>query len=251
MSLPKRIVGTGTKSCFQNRVPCTQTSSAEFCGISIERDDLIFTVGSGVTICELQSALLAAGLWLPMPDPAEYGILVAGFPGTVGGLIASNLPHGLSHQFGGPSSWLLHCEVEFDGEGAVSGAKVVKSVAGYDVHKLFIGSWGKLGMIRIATFRAWPIGAKTQCESQILSSTVPESIWIARTLQTEFESYKEKSTGLLAYDQPSSTLWLAAEPELPKEGWVLGPCGSLWSDNLHPELTRRIKQRFDPVDQWV
>jgi glycolate oxidase FAD binding subunit len=57
-----------------------------------------------------------------------------------------------------------------DGTIARSGGKVVKNVAGYDLPKLFTGSFGTLGIITQATFRLHPLPATSrtvtfQCSS--------------------------------------------------------------------------------------
>src|SRR5205823_3212458 len=49
-----------------------------------------------------------------------------------------------------------------DGTLARSGGKVVKNVAGYDLPKLFIGSFGTLGVITEATFRLYPTARASQ-----------------------------------------------------------------------------------------
>jgi glycolate oxidase FAD binding subunit len=43
-----------------------------------------------------------------------------------------------------------------DGTAAKAGGKVVKNVAGYDLMRLFTGSWGSLGLITELTLRTFP-----------------------------------------------------------------------------------------------
>ena len=47
--------------------------------------------------------------------------------------------------------------IEPDGEIIHSGGKVVKNVAGYDLHRLYIGSFGTLGPIATITFKLRPL----------------------------------------------------------------------------------------------
>ena len=46
-----------------------------------------------------------------------------------------------------------------DGTVAKSGGKVVKNVAGYDLHKLMTGGFGTLGVIAEVNFRLHPVEA--------------------------------------------------------------------------------------------
>ena len=114
-------------------------------------EDLTFTVKAGTTIGEVQGQLgthrqrLALDpLW---PDRA-----------TVGGVIAANDSGPLRLRFGGVRDLVLGVTIVLaNGTLARSGGKVVKNVAGYDLPKLMVGSYGTLGVITEATFRAHPI----------------------------------------------------------------------------------------------
>jgi glycolate oxidase FAD binding subunit len=80
--------------------------------------------------------------------------------GTVGGVLATNSAGPLRFRFGAPRDLLIGITVvRPDGVVARSGGKVVKNVAGYDLGKLFAGSYGTLGLITEATFRLHPLPA--------------------------------------------------------------------------------------------
>jgi glycolate oxidase FAD binding subunit len=65
-----------------------------------------------------------------------------------------------------------------DGTVAKSGGKVVKNVAGYDLGKLFAGSFGTLGVIASCTFRLQPL-ARTR---RVVSIAVDDPSSIGRAL---------------------------------------------------------------------
>lgn len=100
----------------------------------LDAPDQTCSVDCGVGREELDEALAGAGLELPCPGG-----------GTLGGLFASDPVGAAVHGGGSPRSLLLGCEaVLADGTPFRSGARVVKSVAGFDVHKLLVGSRGRL-----------------------------------------------------------------------------------------------------------
>jgi glycolate oxidase FAD binding subunit len=112
--------------------------------------DLVVTVQAGTPLAGLQHHLAGARQWLALdpPEPAA----------TVGGVVATTAggPHRL--RFGTPRDLLIGITVVLaDGTVARSGGKVVKNVAGYDLGKLFTGSFGTLGVIAECTFRLHPV----------------------------------------------------------------------------------------------
>jgi glycolate oxidase FAD binding subunit len=116
--------------------------------ISHEAGDLVASVQAGVLLPDLAKLLEAAGQRLAL-DPATEG--------TIGGLIATNAAGPLRFRYGAPRDLLIGLTVvRADGTVAHSGGKVVKNVAGYDLGKLFSGSYGTLGLITEATFRLHP-----------------------------------------------------------------------------------------------
>jgi glycolate oxidase FAD binding subunit len=115
--------------------------------------DLVVQVQAGVALDDLAAVLAAKGQRLAL-DP--FG--AANGTGTVGGVLATNSAGPLRYRYGAPRDLLIGITViRPDGVIARSGGKVVKNVAGYDLGKLFAGSYGTLGLITEATFRLHPL----------------------------------------------------------------------------------------------
>jgi glycolate oxidase FAD binding subunit len=116
-----------------------------------EPGDLTVTVEAGVTVAALQAALRERGQWLSLdpPDPERA---------TVGGVIATNAAGPRRHLYGTARDLVIGATV-VTGEGAVvrGGGKVVKNVAGYDLPKLFVGSFGTLGVMVELTLKLRPL----------------------------------------------------------------------------------------------
>ncbi len=113
--------------------------------------DLTCTVQAGCTWDKLQSEL------------ARHGQMVALDPlwperATVGGIAAANDSGALRLRYGGLRDLVIGMTIVLaDGTIAKSGGKVVKNVAGYDLHKLLTGSFGTLGVITQVNFRLHPV----------------------------------------------------------------------------------------------
>jgi glycolate oxidase FAD binding subunit len=76
----------------------------------------------------------------------------------VGGIVACNDSGALRLKYGGLRDLIIGMTVVLaDGTVARSGGKVVKNVAGYDMHKLMTGSFGTLGVIVEVNFRLHPV----------------------------------------------------------------------------------------------
>jgi glycolate oxidase FAD binding subunit len=115
--------------------------------------DLVVSVQAGVRLDDLAEVLATADQRLAL-DPQDRGDNAGG---TIGGLIATGAAGPLRYRYGSPRDLLIGITiVRADGAIAKSGGKVVKNVAGYDLGKLFAGSYGTLGLITEATFRLHP-----------------------------------------------------------------------------------------------
>ncbi len=104
----------------------------------IDAADFTCEVGAGLSPARLDQTLAEHGLML--------GVLAAGAKdGTLGGMFQAREPSLLAGSAGLPrdqvlgARWLLP-----DGSEVPSGARVVKSVAGYDVTRLLLGAAGRL-----------------------------------------------------------------------------------------------------------
>jgi glycolate oxidase FAD binding subunit len=114
--------------------------------------DLVAKAEAGLSMDALGEKLAERGQRLALDVP---------LPGsTVGGTIASGAAGPLRTMYGTPRNLVIGITVvRADGQIARSGGKVVKNVAGYDLGRLFSGSYGTLGLIVEATFRLHPIPA--------------------------------------------------------------------------------------------
>jgi glycolate oxidase FAD binding subunit len=111
--------------------------------------DLVVTAQAGVALQALNHHVGQAGQWLAL-DPPEVGA-------SIGGIVATGASGPRRLLYGTPRDLLIGITVVLaDGTVARSGGKVVKNVAGYDLGKLFTGSFGTLGVIAECTFRLHP-----------------------------------------------------------------------------------------------
>jgi glycolate oxidase FAD binding subunit len=113
--------------------------------------DMTCTVEAGCTWAAMQAEL------------ARHGQMVALDPlwperATVGGIVAVSDSGALRLKYGGLRDLIIGMTVVLaDGTMARTGGKVVKNVAGYDLHKLMTGSFGTLGVIAEVHFRLHPL----------------------------------------------------------------------------------------------
>ena len=97
---------------------------------------------AGVPLARAQERFAEAGQMLALDPPDARRR-------TIGGVVATGDSGPLRHRYGAPRDLVLGMTVALpDGTVARAGGKVIKNVAGYDLAKLFAGSFGTLGRDR-------------------------------------------------------------------------------------------------------
>ncbi len=119
--------------------------------VDIDPIDRLCTVEPGIMNLALKHQLAEDGLWYP-PDPASMAFC------SIGGNIATNAGGLCCVKYGVTRDWVAGLEVVLaDGRVLNTGAKTIKSVAGYDLTSLFVGSEGTLGVVTRAILRICPL----------------------------------------------------------------------------------------------
>ncbi len=148
-----RVRGAGTKSYLGELAPTDLVIETGAMNGIVDHvpADLTITVAAGTPFGDVQRALAAHGQFLPLDPPH-------GEAATIGGVVAANSNGFGRARYGGVRDLLIGTVVALaDGTVAHGGGRVVKNVAGYDLNKLLIGSFGTLGVIAEATFKVLPL----------------------------------------------------------------------------------------------
>ena len=114
-------------------------------------EDLTAIVDAGCTWATMQQQLAGHGQYVAL-DPL--------WPtrATIGGIVAVNDSGALRLPYGSLRDLIIGMTIVLpDGTIAKTGGKVVKNVAGYDLHKLMTGAYGSLGVITQVNFRLHPL----------------------------------------------------------------------------------------------
>ncbi len=121
--------------------------------LAYEPRDLTISVEAGITYAELSRVLAPHGQMIPLdPSVPEQA--------TVGGIVASNSSGPRRRLFGTARDLVIGMTfATVEGKLIQSGGMVVKNVAGLDMAKLMIGSWGTLSAIASVNFKLTPIPA--------------------------------------------------------------------------------------------
>ena len=153
--------------------------------IELDQSNLTAEAEAGIAHAELQKELAKHGLYFPLePEDSEIA--------TIGGTLATSSSGPKRLLYGTARDLVLGVTaVTPTGEVVRAGIKTMKNVAGYDLCRLFLGSWGTLGVITRAILklsylpethstlllRFSSVGDAFQTVSEVLNSFLrPESI---------------------------------------------------------------------------
>ena len=119
--------------------------------LAYEPDDLFITAQAGIGLDLVSRCVLDGRQWLPLDPPGAMH-------GSLGATVSTGSAGPLQAGFGTPREHVLGVTlVTGDGRLLRLGGKVVKNVAGFDLLKLALGSWGTLGVITSVTTRLHPV----------------------------------------------------------------------------------------------
>lgn len=127
--------------------------------IKVSIEDRLAIVEPGVVYASLEKALAQYGFFFP-PDPAS------GKVSTLGGNVATNAGGVKGAKYGTTRDYVLALQVVLpDGRIMRTGSRAMKSVSGYDLTRLFVGSEGTLGVVTEITLKINPRPTATSTAS--------------------------------------------------------------------------------------
>jgi glycolate oxidase FAD binding subunit len=116
--------------------------------------DLTISVGAGITYSELSRVLAEHGQMIPLDPPFSDR---AAERATIGGVVAANTSGPRRRLYGSARDMVIGMTfATLEGKLVRTGGMVVKNVAGLDMGKLMIGSFGTLAAIATLNFRVYP-----------------------------------------------------------------------------------------------
>jgi glycolate dehydrogenase FAD-binding subunit len=138
--------------------------------------DLTISVQAGATISSVRAACAQNRQLLPIESFSDS---------TIGGALATASSGPLRVGFGGLRDFCIGVSfVTGEGLSGRGGGRVVKNVAGYDLMKLMIGSFGTLGVITSANFKLFPLAQQTLtcvCQFKTLGEAFRFRDWLLKS----------------------------------------------------------------------
>jgi len=200
----------------------TQVSTARMTKVlEYEPRDLTISVEAGMPYAEL-TALLATNKQMVPLDPPYAG------SATVGGVLAANQSGPRRRLFGTGRDLVIGVQfATMAGKLVQAGGMVVKNVAGLDMGKLMIGSWGTLAAIATVNFKLIP-------QDKVRRTFL-------QTFDSPTEALAERSRIVQSVLQPAAVDLLnpAAAAKVGKQGWVLA-VGTGGSQALVDRYSREV-----------
>ncbi|MDF5725731.1 MAG: FAD-binding oxidoreductase [Rhizonema sp. PD37] len=212
--------------------------------------DLTITVEAGMKFSDIQAILAHSKQFLAL-DPTVP-------TATIGGIVATGDTGSFRQRYGSVRDQLLGITfVRADGQIAKAGGRVVKNVAGYDLMKLFTGSYGTLGVISQVTFRVYP---SPQLSGTVVLSGTAEAVSRAADilrssaltptqadlLSTQLVSKLELGTGvaLIVRFQSIAESVKEQSTRLLELGEQLGIAGKIYAAEDEADLWRLLREQI-------
>ncbi len=156
---PVRLEGSGSKRRMGGPIAPTEIEVRTTClrrVLQYEPNDLTISVEAGLPWRELTALLAEHRQMTPLDPPfADQA--------TVGGVVATNSSGPRRRLYGTARDLIIGMKfVTLEGNIVQSGGMVVKNVAGLDMAKLLIGSFGTLAAIAVVNFKLTPIPEATR-----------------------------------------------------------------------------------------
>ncbi len=171
--------------------------------LQYEPRDLTLSVEAGVRYCELSRLLDRQGQMLPLDPPFSDSA-------TIGGVLAANTSGPRRRLYGTVRDLVIGAKfVTLEGRLVQSGGMVVKNVAGLDMAKLLIGSFGTLAAIAVVNFKVLPKPPATRTFLARFDSCDGALAARDRLLQSPLQP------AAMDLFNPAAACWLG------REGWLL------------------------------
>ncbi|MCC6983357.1 MAG: FAD-binding protein, partial [Bauldia sp.] len=156
---PLAVTGGGTRSGLGRAVQApAELSARALSGVTLySPEELVISAKAGTPVAEIEKLLATKRQRLdfePMDHRPLYG--TKGEP-TIGGVVAANVSGPRRVVSGAARDALIGLRaVTGSGEIIKNGGRVMKNVTGYDLLKLFAGSYGTLAVLTEVTFKVLP-----------------------------------------------------------------------------------------------
>lgn len=119
--------------------------------LSIDLDNQMVTVEAGVVCDALNEKIAKDGFFFP-PDPASSPAC------TIGGMVNTNAAGNRTIKYGPTREFVLWLELVLPtGEVINTGSRTLKSVSGFDLTRLVVGSEGSLGVVTKVGLKVMPL----------------------------------------------------------------------------------------------
>jgi glycolate oxidase FAD binding subunit len=129
-----------------------------------EFEDLTCSAGAGMTLAGFAAKLGEHGQFVPVDAPQRR-------KATIGGTLAAGWPGPRRHLYGRARDLAIGSQaVLADGTPVNAGGMVVKNVSGYDMTKLYAGSFGTLAVLTRLNFKTLPLPQA----ARVLIAPLPE-----------------------------------------------------------------------------